>query len=141
LGELAAETRFSLRCAFKWLARYHSGGAAALADRPRVRSTQQRTLYPQHLQRALELRHQRLHLRHIAILLAPPFSTVTRTLNLGVGLGQLRNLVPKAPVQRYERETLIHIDFKKLACLPRVGHRNIGNRQQGRSTGAGYDRA
>jgi len=101
----------------------------------------QGTLDPQHLQRALELRHQRLHLRHIARLLAAPFSTVARTLN-HLDLGRLRNLDPKAPMQRYERDTpgdLIHIDVKKLARFRQVGHRITGNRQQGRSTGVGYD--
>jgi transposase len=81
LPELAAEAGISLRCAYKWLARYRSGGAAALADRRSVRRTQRWTLDPQHLQRAVELRHQRLHLRHIARLLAAPFSTVARALN------------------------------------------------------------
>jgi hypothetical protein len=32
LPELAAEAVISLRCAYKWLARYRSGGAAALVD-------------------------------------------------------------------------------------------------------------
>jgi transposase InsO family protein len=89
----------------------------------------------------VELRHQRLHLRHIARLLAAPFSTVARALNR-LGLGRLRNLEPKPAVQRYERETpgdLIHIDVKKLARFRRIGHRITGNRQQGRSTGVGYD--
>ena len=142
LAELAAEAGISLRCAYKWLARYRSGGAAALVDRRSVRRTQRWTLDPQHLQRAVELRHQRLHLRHIARLLAAPFSTVARVLNR-LGLGRLRNLEPKPLVQRYERETpgdLIHIDVKKLARFCRVGHRITGNRQQGRSAGVGYDR-
>jgi transposase InsO family protein len=142
LAELAAEAGISLRCAYKWLARYRSGGAAALVDRRSVRRTQRWTLDPQHLQRAVELRHQRLHLRHIARLLAAPFSTVARVLNR-LGLGRLRNLEPKPPVQRYERETpgdLIHIDVKKLARFRGVGHRITGNRQQGRSAGVGYDR-
>ena len=46
-------------------------------------------------------------------------------------------------MQRYEREHpggLIHIDVKKLARFRKVGHRITGNRQQGRSTGVGYDR-
>jgi len=46
-------------------------------------------------------------------------------------------------VQHYERKTpgdLIHIDVKKLARFRQVGHRITGNRQQGRSTGVGYDR-
>ena len=88
-------------------------------------------------------RYQRLHLRHIARLLAAPFSTVARALNR-LGLGRLRNLDPKPPVQRYERERpgdLIHIDVKKLARFLKVGHRITGNRQQGRSAGVGYDRA
>jgi transposase len=112
LSELAAEAGISLRCAYKWLARYCSGGAASLADRRGVRRTQRRTLDPHQQQRYVELRHRRLHLRHIARLLAAPFSTVARTLNR-LGLVRLRNLEPKPPVQRYERETpgdLIHID-------------------------------
>jgi len=107
-------------------------------------------LDPQRLQRAVELRHQRLHLRHIARLLAAPFSSVARALNR-LGLGRLRNLELKPPVQRCERERpgdLIHIDVKKLArhCFAegfayrKVGHRITGNRQQGRSAGVGYDR-
>lgn len=142
LAELAAEAGISLRCAYKWLARYRSGGPASLADRRSVRRTQRRTLDPCRLQRAVELRHQRLHLRHIARLLTAPFSTVARALNR-LGLGRLRNLEPKPPVQRYERQTpgdLIHIDVKKLARFRKVGHRITGNRQQGRSTAVGYDR-
>ena len=57
--------------------------------------------------------------------------------------GRQRNLDPKPPVQRYERERpgdLIHIDVKKLARFRKVGHRITGNRQQGRSVGVGYDR-
>ena len=123
LAELAAEAGISLRCAYKWLARYRSGGAAALVDRRSGRRSQRRTLDPQQLQQAVEFRHQRLHLRHIARLLAAPFSTVARVLNL-LGLGRLRNLEPKPPVQRYEREhpgDLIHIDVKKLARFRKVG--------------------
>ena len=55
----------------------------------------------------------------------------------------MRNLEPKPVAQRYERQTpgdLIHIDVKKLARFRKVGHRITGNRQQGRSTGVGYDR-
>ena len=93
LAELAAEAGISLRCAYKWLARYRSGGVAALMNRHSVRSSQRRTLDPHRLQCAVELRHQRLHLRHIARLLSAPFSTVARALNR-LGLGRLRNLEP-----------------------------------------------
>jgi transposase len=103
LAELAAENSISLRCAYRWLARYRSGGAASLADRRSVRRTQRRTLDPQQLQQAVDLRHKRLHLGHIARLLQAPFSSDARTLHR-LGLGRLRNLEPKQPVQRYEWE-------------------------------------
>jgi len=103
LRELAAENGISLRCAYRWLARYRSGGPASLADRRSVRRSQHRTLDPQQLQHAVDLRHKRLHLRCIARLLQAPFSTVARALSL-LGLGRLRKLEPKVPVQRYEWE-------------------------------------
>jgi len=59
-----------------------------------------------------------------------------------LGLGRLRNLEPKPPVQRYERQTpgeLIHIDVKKPARFRKVGHLITGNRQQERSTRVGSD--
>jgi transposase InsO family protein len=90
----------------------------------------------------LELRYQRLHLRDIARLLRAPFSTVARTLSR-LGLGRLRNLDPKPPVQRYKWERpgdLIHIDVKSLARFRKVGRRITGDRQQGRSTGVDYDK-
>jgi transposase len=142
LREMAAENGISLCCAYRWLARYRSGGSASLADRRSARRTQRRTLDPQQLQHALDLRHQRLHLMHIARLLHAPFSTVARVLSR-LGLGRLRNLEPKVPVQRYEWERpgdLIHIDIKSLARFRKVGHRITGDRQRGRSTGVGYDR-
>jgi transposase len=86
LAALAAENGISLRCAYRWLARFRSGGAASLADRRSVRRSQRRTLDPQQLQQAVDLRHHRLHLRHIARLLQAPFYSVARTLHrLGPG--------------------------------------------------------
>ena len=142
LADLAAEAGIFLRCAYKWLARYRAGDAAALVDRRSVRRTQRRSLDPQHLQRAVELRHKRLHLRHIATMLVAPFSTVARALSR-LGMGRLHNLEPKPVVQGYEGQIpgdLIHIAVKKLARFSKVGHCITGNRQQGRSTGVGYDR-
>ena len=72
LAELAAENGISLRCAYRWLARYRSAGAASLADRRSARRTQRRTLDQPQLQKAIALRHQHLHLRHIARLLQAP---------------------------------------------------------------------
>ena len=50
LANLAAQVGISLRTAYKWLARYRSGGHTSLADRRSVRRTQRRTLDPQQLQ-------------------------------------------------------------------------------------------
>jgi transposase InsO family protein len=60
-----------------------------------------------------------------------------------LGLRRLRNLEPKPPVQRCEREhpgDRIHIDVNKLARFRKVNHRITCNRQQGRSAGVGFDR-
>ena len=130
LAELAAENGISLRCVYRWLARYRSGGVASLADRRSARRTQRRMLDQQQLQKAIDLRHQRLHLRHIARLLQAPFSTDARALSR-LGLGRLRNLEPKPPVQRYEWDRpgdLIHVDIKSLARFRKVGHRITGDR-------------
>lgn len=111
------------------------------ADRRSLRLIERQTLVPQQLQKAVDLRHHRLHLRHRARLRAAPFSTVARVLNC-LGLGRLRILEPKPPVQRYERQTpgdLIHSDGNKVARFRMMGHRITGNRQQVRSTGVGYN--
>ena len=147
LAELAADVGISLRCAYKWLARYRSGGTAAFMDQGSVRRSQRRTLAPQHLQFAVEVRHQRLHLRHIAHLLHAHFSTMARVLNR-LGLGRLRIIEPEPPVQRYERQTpgdVIHIDVKSWRTCAGLGtaSRLIGSRavpQSSSRTGSRGDR-
>lgn len=142
LKALAAEAGISLRSAYKWLARFRDGGVTALADRRSVRRSQRRTLDPQQLQQAVDLRHQRCTLRRIAKNLQAPLSTVGRVMN-ALGLGRLRSLEPKPPVRRYEWERpgdMIHVDTKQLARFERVGHRITGDRRQGSSRGAGYEK-
>ena len=101
LKAFAAQAGISLRSAYKWLVRFRDGGVTALADRRSVRRTQQRTLDPQQLQQAVDLRHKRCTLRRIAKALKAPLSAVGRAMN-DLGLGRLRNLVPKKPVQRFQ---------------------------------------
>jgi hypothetical protein len=113
-----------------------------LADRRSVRRHQRRTLDPQQLQQAVDLRHQRCTLRLIARALEAPLSTVGRVIN-SLGLGRLNNLEPKKPVQRYQWERpgdMIHVDTKQLARFERIGHRITGDRRQGCSPGAGYEK-
>jgi transposase InsO family protein len=142
LREVAAQAGISLRTAYKWLARFRAGGHTSLADRRSVRRNQRRTLDPQQLQHAVVLRHQRCTLRRIAKTLGAPLSTVGRVMK-ALGLGRLRNLEPKIPVRRYEWERpgdMIHVDTKQLARFERVGHRITGDRRQGCSRGAGYEK-
>ncbi len=68
---------------------------------------------------------------------------MARALNR-LGLVRIRNLNLKPLLQRYECEMpgdLIHIDLKKQARFRKVCYRITRNRQQGRSTCVGYDRA
>lgn len=142
LKALATQAGISLRSAYKWLARYREGGVTALADRRSVRRTQRRTLDPQHLQQAVDLRRERCTLRRIAKALSVPLATVGRLMK-GLGLGRLKNLDPKPPVRRYQWERpgdMIHVDTKQLARFERVGHRITGDRRQGSSRGAGYEK-
>jgi transposase len=140
---LAADAGISVRTAYKWLGRFREGGPAALADRRSVRRTQRRTLDPQQLQHAVDLRHQRCTLRRIARSLQAPLSTVGRVLK-ALGLGRLRNLEPRPPVRRYQWQRpgeMIHVDTKQLARFRKVGHRITGDRRLGSSRGAGYEKA
>ena len=60
-----------------------------------------RSVDPQQLQQAVDLRHQRCTLRRIAKALQAPLATVGRVMN-ALGLGQIRNLESKKPVRRYQ---------------------------------------
>jgi len=133
LAELAFQAGISLRTAYKWLARFRSGGPAALVDRRSVRRNQRRTLDPQQQQQATALRHERCTMRRIAKALAAPLSTTGRWLK-SMGLGRLKNLQPKEPVRRYQWAQpgdMIHVDTKQLARFERVGHRITGDRRLG----------
>jgi hypothetical protein len=93
LPVLAAEAGISLRTAYKGLARF-------------------RSVDPQLLQQAVDLRPKRCTLRRFANAVGAPLSTVGRPMK-ALGLGRLRNLVPKAPVQRYQWKKpgdMIHVD-------------------------------
>ena len=135
LKELAAENGISLRCASRWLARSRSGGPASLADRRSVRRSQRRTLDPQQLQQSVDHRHQRCTLRRIAKTLKAPLATVGKVMN-ALGLGRLRNLEPRKPVQRYQWERpgdMIHVDTKQLTRFERVGSGDVNSGHGGAS--------
>jgi len=59
LADQATHAGIKLRTAYKWLARYRSSGIDALMDRRSRHRTQRRTVDPEKIQRAIELRHKR----------------------------------------------------------------------------------
>jgi transposase InsO family protein len=130
VAQAAQAAGLSTRQAYRWSARYRSGGMAALEDRssapghcPRRTSAAQTTAIEQ-------LRRQRLTGPGIARQLGMPASTVGKVLRR-LGLGRLRALDPKPPPRRYERERpgeLIHLDSKKLGRIEGIGHRITGRR-------------
>jgi len=83
LAFLAAQDGISVRSAYKLLARYRSGGAAALVDRRSARRTQRHTPLSFEQQRVVNLRH------------------VLCTFGRGVGRWQLRS-PPLAGCSRHE---------------------------------------
>lgn len=112
-------------------------------DRRGVRRTQRRTLHPQQLRRAVDLRYERCRLSRTARVLATPLSTVGGVFK-SLGLGRLKNLQPAEPVRRYQwarPEEMIHVGTKQLARFERVGQLITGDRRLGCSRGAGYEKA
>ena len=139
---LAEACGFNLRYVYRWLVHYLSGGLAFLAHRWSFGFTQRRKLDPQQLQLAVDLRHRRLHLRHISWPLQAPFSTDARAF-IKLGFGCLRNLKPKPHLQHYEWDKPgdlihIHIHIKLLAGIRRMGHWITGDWLHVRTYGAGY---
>ncbi len=129
VGDAAEAAGVSERTAYKWLARYRAGGAAALVDR---QSTPGRCPHgtPAEQVAAIEgLRRQRMSGPAIARKLSMPRSTVGAILRR-LRLGRLAALDVKPAPVRYERERpgeLIHIDTKKLGRIDGVGHRIHGD--------------
>jgi transposase InsO family protein len=125
----------------KWVERFEHEGEAGLQDR----SSRPHRLYRPTDQACIErieaLRRQRWTGEAIALEVGVSAATVSRVLQR-LGLNRLSALEPAPPVQRYERERpgeLIHIDIKKLGRFEAQGHRVTGDRQAGRSRGAGWE--
>jgi transposase InsO family protein len=128
VGDAARSAGVSERTAYKWLARYRTGGAAALNDRKPTPTRCPHRLPAEQIAAIEQLRRQRLSGPAIARELGLPRSTVGAVLRR-LGLGRLAALDPRPPVRRYERENpgeLIHIDTKKLGKIDGVGHRITG---------------
>ena len=128
------------RTASKWKKRYRDGGEAALVDRSCRPHRMPRQTHPGIVEEILRLRRRRKTGEEIAARVGSSPATVARIL-VREGLSRLKNLDPKPPVRRYQRDRageLIHIDTKKLARIQVIGHRITGNRRQC-ARGAGWE--
>lgn len=130
----------------KWCRRYREEGAVGLEDRcSRPRRSPRRLGGPAE-QRILRTRHRlRCGPHSLGARLGHPRSTVYKVLRRH-GFSRLRDLDrPTGTPVRYVREhpgELLHLDVKKLACIPDGGgHRMLGREigRAGRPRGAGYD--
>ena len=136
----ASAAGISRRTAFKWKRRFTEAGEAALVDRSSRPSRMPRQTHPDRIQEALRLRHRRHTGPEIAVRVGLSTATVARILGRH-GLTRLKNLEPKEPDRRYQRDRpgqLIHFDIKKLGRFGCVGHRITGNRRQN-SSGIGWE--
>ena len=139
-SEAADAAGISVRTAYKWLARYRTGGATALDDAPSTPHRQPRRTPDTVIAEIVAARQQRLTGWAIAVRLQQARSTVARILGR-VGLNRLPPVEPLVPVHRYERTRpgeLVHLDIKPLARILRPGHRIHGDRRQ-TVEGAGYE--
>jgi transposase InsO family protein len=131
----------SPRTVRKWVARYKAEGIEGLEDRSSRPHRLHRPTPTAIVERVAALRRQRWTGKQIALEVGVSPATVSRILKR-LGLNRLAALEPAEPVRRYERQNpgeLIHIDIKKLGRFERVGHRITGDRQKGKSRGAGWE--
>jgi transposase InsO family protein len=128
MAEAANAAGISQRQGDRWLARYRSGGTAALGDRSSAPGCCKHRIGAERISELTALRGQRMSGPAIARQLAMPVSTVGAILRR-LGLGKLAALEPKPVIVRYERQRpgeLIHIDSKKLGRIAGIGHRITG---------------
>jgi transposase InsO family protein len=141
-GEVARSLGVSLRTVQKWLGRYRLEGNAGLLDRSSAPGSSPHRWVDGMVGRVLELRRMGLTGVMVSRTCGVPRSTVGRILRQH-RLSRRRDIQPKEPARRYEREAagdLLHADIKKLARIGRVGHRIHGDRTA-RVRGIGWEYA
>jgi transposase InsO family protein len=130
-----------LKTVGKWVARFKAQGAAGLQDRSSRPHRLREPTPPETVEQIVALRRQRFTGQQIAQQTGVSPATVSRILR-AARLSRMKDLEPPEPVIRYEREhpgELIHLDIKKLGRFEAEGHRVTGDRQAGRSRGAGWE--
>jgi transposase InsO family protein len=132
----------SRQTAHKWVQRFLREGETGLLDRSSRPRRSPRKLPASREELVVHLRRQhRLTAQALAELTGIPRSTLGRVLRRH-RLSRARDLEPKPPVIRYERQApgeLIHLDIKKLGRIHGVGHRIHGDRSRPRKRGIGWE--
>jgi len=128
--DVAQAMGVSLTTLKKWLRRYRAEGPAGLLDRSSRPRSSPRQLPAAVVNEVIDLRRQRRTGRFIARRLGVSAASVSRILRRA-HLSRWRELEPRPPVRRYERQhpgELLHLDTKKLGRITRIGHRITGDR-------------
>jgi transposase InsO family protein len=140
--DVAQAMGVSLTTLKKWLRRYRSEGAAGLLDQACRPRCSPRQLSGQLARQIIALRHQRRTGRFICQHLGVSAASVSRILRRA-HLSRWRDLQPRLPVRRYQREhpgELLHLDIKKLGRIKGLGHRITGKHSGHlRNDGIGWD--
>lgn len=137
---VAAQQGVSVTTAKKWLGRYLAEGDAGLVDRSSRPRRSPRSISPSRALLIVEMRRRLLTQARIARSVGVSVATVSRVLKRA-GISKLSDLIPSAPVVRYEHENpgdLLHIDTKKLGRIERLGHRITGDPRDN-TNGAGWE--
>jgi transposase InsO family protein len=128
--DVAQAMGVSLTTLKKWLHRYRAEGPTGLLDRSsRPRRSPRQLAAPLSAQ-VIGLRRERRTGRFICTRLGVSAASVSRILRRA-HLSRWRDLEPRPPVRRYQREhpgELLHLDTKKLGRIMRIGHRITGDR-------------
>ena len=129
--DVAQAMGVSLTTLKKWLRRYRTEGPVGLLDRPCRPRCSPRQLSGELTAQVIALRHERRTGRFICQRLRVSAASVSRILRRA-RLSRWRDLEPRVPVRRYEREhpgELLHLDVKKLGRIQGIGHRITGDRR------------
>ena len=127
--DVAQAMGVSLTTLKKWWRRYRTAGLAGLLDRSSRPARSPRQLSSTVGAQIIDLRRQRRTGRFIARRLGVCGASVSRVLRRA-HLSRWRELEPRPPLRRYERERpgeLLHLDTKKLGRITRIGHRITGD--------------
>ena len=139
-ADVAQAMGVSLTTLKKWVRRFREEGTAGLQDRSSRPCQSPRQLPTAVVTETIALRQQRRTGRFIARLLGISPASVSRILRKA-HLSRWRELEPRLPVRRYQRQhpgELLHLDIKKLGRIVRPSHRVTGDPRDS-VDGAGWE--